>query len=398
LNDSLNQNLPRKKWWERVVAIVLIIIIIVFTGFAISYLKKSVKKPVRRPPQKITAFVETIPLKKEDVDLKIEGLGIVKAASEVSIKTEIPGKIVYLNERVYPGGHIKEGELIAKIDDREYKIEVARAEAAYNKAVADLRLEEGSQEVAKKEYELASKLNLIDNTSFVNLELALKKPQLLKAKADVSLALEELNLAKLRLTKTGIYAPYDILVLNKAASVGDFLSTNSEILTGVDLNEVWVEVKVPYENLKYLDIPNQYKKDVTVHILTDSNFEYKGKFLKVIPQVEETGLMAKILVSIENPFEYIESPVLVNSKVKAIFIGKTLRDIYKINLSFIRNEKDIYVVDEDKLLIKEITPIYVDNNYAYIKENIKENELLITTNIPNAVTGMPIKILNGSKK
>lgn len=398
MNNSLNQKLPVKKWWERVIAIVLIIIIIVFTAWAISYLKKSVKKPVRRPPQKITAFVETIPLKKEDVDLKIEGLGIVKAASEVSIKTEISGKIVYLNEKVYPGGHIKEGELIAKIDDREYKIEVARAEAAYNKSVADLRLEEGSQEVAKKEYELASKLNLIDNTSFVNLELALKKPQLLKAKADVSLALEELNLAKLRLTKTGIYAPYDILVLNKAASVGDFLSTNSEILTGIDLSEVWVEVKVPYENLKYLDIPNQHKKDVTVHILTDSNFEYKGKFLKVIPQVEETGLMSKILVSIENPFEYIEAPVLVNSKVKAIFTGKTLKDIYKINLSFIRNEKDIYVVDEDRLLIKEITPVYVDNNYAYIKENIKENELLITTNIPNAVTGMPIKILNGSKK
>lgn len=396
MSNSLNQKLPKKNWWERIIALTLILLIIILTAWTINYLKKSVKKPTRRPPQKMSAFVETIPFKKEDIDLKIEGLGMVKAANEVSIKTEISGKVVYLNKKVYPGGHIKEGELIAKIDDREYKIEVARSEAAYNKAVADLKLEEGSQEVAKKEYELASKLNLLDNTS-VNLELALKKPQLLKAKADVSLALEELNLAKLNLTKTSIYAPYDILVLNKAASVGDFLSTNSEILTGVDLNEVWVEVKVPYENLKYLDIPNQHKKDVTVYILTDSNFEYKGKFLKVIPQVEETGLMAKILVLIKNPFEYIESPILVNSKVKAIFTGKTLRDIYKISLSFIRNEKDIYVVDKDKLLIKEITPVYIDNNYAYIKENIKENELLITTNIPNAVTGMPVKVLNGNK-
>ncbi|MCB4204392.1 efflux RND transporter periplasmic adaptor subunit [Deferribacterales bacterium Es71-Z0220] len=389
-NNSMDY-LPKKKWWERLLAFALIIVIIALTFLAVRYLTTSKPKPKKKAPQQMKAVVETEKVAAGNFTLTIESFGIVKASDSLTLTPEISGKIIYLSDTVIPGNIIKKGTLIAKIDDTDYKNQVIKAEASLRKAEADYKLELGSSDVAKKELELAKNLNILDNSS-ADLSIALRKPQLLKAKAAVELAEAELMIAKNNLLKTSIYAPFDIVVTEKGTSLGSYVSPSSALLKGFNKNEVWIEANIPYYQLKFLDIENQKQKDVIITNLNDTTgYTFKGKFLKLLPQTESNGLLSKVLMKVDSPFKNLSNPLLVNNKVKVIFKGVTLKNVYRIKSEFIRDNNTLYIFKDKKLKIVKINILYSDENYTYIDAGLNDGDKIITTNIHNAIEGLQVE-------
>jgi len=389
-NNSMDY-LPKKKWWERLLAFALIIVIIALTFLAVRYLTTSKPKPKKKAPQQMKAVVETEKVSAGNFTLTIESFGIVKASDSLTLTPEISGKIIYLSDTVIPGNIIKKGTLIAKIDDTDYKNQVIKAEASLRKAEADYKLELGSSDVAKKELELAKNLNILDNSS-ADLSIALRKPQLLKAKAAVELAEAELMIAKNNLLKTSIYAPFDIVVTEKGTSLGSYVSPSSALLKGFNKNEVWIEANIPYYQLKFLDIENQKQKDVIITNLNDTTgYTFKGKFLKLLPQTESNGLLSKVLMKVDSPFKNLSNPLLVNNKVKVTFNGVTLKNVFRIKSEFIRDNNTLYIFKDKKLKIVKINILYSDENYTYIDAGLNDGDKIITTNIPNAIEGLQVE-------
>ncbi|UOD34145.1 efflux RND transporter periplasmic adaptor subunit [Deferribacteraceae bacterium V6Fe1] len=383
--------LPKKKWWERLLAFTMIIVIIALTFFTVRYLTTSKPKPKKKAPQQMKAVVETDKIVAGNYTVIIESFGIVKASDSLTLAPEVSGKIIYLSDAVIPGNIIKKGTLIAKIDDADYKNQVLKSEASLKKAEADYKLELGSSDVAKKELELAKNLNILDNNS-VDLSIALRKPQLLKAKAAVELAEAELMIAKNNLLKTSIYAPFDIIVTEKNTSLGSYVSPSSPLLKGVNKDEVWVEASIPYYQLKFLDTENQKHKDVLITNLNDTNgYTFKGKFLRLLPQTESNGLLAKVLVKVDSPFKNLSNPLLVNNKVKVIFEGVTLKNVFRVKSEFIRDNNTLYIFKDNKLKIVKINVLYADESYAYIDAGLNDGDKIITTNIPNAIEGLQVE-------
>lgn len=386
-------HLPKKTWWERLLAFILIIITIGLTFYVIQYMKNSKPKTAKKPPQAIKGVVEVINIPKKDVTLTVEGLGYIKAASEIVLKSEVSGNILYLNENIIPGHFLKKGDLVAKIDDSDYKIILMQKQANYEKALADLEIEKGSQEVARKELNLAKTIGILDNTSSDN-SLTLRQPYLNKALAAVKLAKAEVALAENNLNKTNIYAPFDIVVTEKYVSEGTYLSNQSQILKGSYQHEVWAEISIPYSVLKFLDIENQNRKDVLIRLTNDSaETIFKGKFVKVIPEIEQNGLMTKILVSVKDPYSFNNKPLLLGSKIKATFQGVTLKGIYKVTSSYIRDNKKVFIADNNTLKIKDVNIVYEDDSYAYIDNGLTDNDLIVINNLSNAVENMPLQII-----
>lgn len=384
--------LPQKTWKERLLAFILILGVIFVTLFAVNYLKSTKPKTTRRPPEAIKGIVNAVQVKKEDVLLQVEGLGYIKPASEIVLKSETLGKIVFLNENIVPGYFLKQGDLIAKIDDSDYKTTLLQKKANYEKALADLEIEKGSQEVARKELNLARSLNILDNSS--ESALVLRQPYLKKALSAVKLAEAEVELAKNNLSKTSIYAPFDMIITEKYVSEGSYVSNQSQILKGSYQHEVWGEISIPYNMIKFLDIENQTKKDVLISVANDnSQTSFKGKFNKIIPEIEQNGLMAKVLVTIKDPYLVKNKPLLIGTKVKAIFSGVKLKNIHKLNNNLIRDNNKIYISDNSTLKIKDIHIVYQDENYTYVDSGITDNSLIITSTLSNAVENMPLKIV-----
>ena len=82
------------------------------------------------------------------------------------------------------------------MDARDYELAVTQKQSQVVNADYNLKLELGHQEVAKREWSL---LNGSKPAKSSDLELALRKPHLDKAKADLAAAKAELKQAKINL-------------------------------------------------------------------------------------------------------------------------------------------------------------------------------------------------------
>lgn len=80
----------------------------------------------------------------EDARVMIESHGEVRAPNTVDIAPEIPGKVVYAHPRLERGGVIREGEILFRIDPRDY-------EAARDEILARIRELENTVSRLKRE-------------------------------------------------------------------------------------------------------------------------------------------------------------------------------------------------------------------------------------------------------
>ena len=129
----------------------------------------------RRPPQREARLVRTREVKVRSHPITIHAMGTVIPASEVKLVARVSGQLTDVNSDLIPGGHLSRGEVLATVDQSDYRLAVKEAKAALRQAeltceerelaiaqrtnqVAqaqkNLILEKAQQEVARSEYEL----------------------------------------------------------------------------------------------------------------------------------------------------------------------------------------------------------------------------------------------------
>jgi len=210
--------LPRRTWRQRLLALGLIILLLL-AGFVISrYLLKTRPQAQRKAPKKMEALVRVIKVMPTHENARIEAPGRVIAARQITLKVRVSGEVTYLHPDFIPGGVIKKGEILLKLDDVDYQLELRRKEDALALAEADLRIEEGSQTVALKEWELITSLS--DDIDTSSRDLALRKPHLIKAKVRITSAETALDRARVDLERTVIRAPFNLVVRDENIDLG----------------------------------------------------------------------------------------------------------------------------------------------------------------------------------
>src|SRR5690606_12797267 len=123
--------------------------------------------------------------------------------------------------------------------------EVSQAEVA-------LRVERGTQRVAKREWE---KFASDTPEAQENRDLALREPQLRAAEIALDAAKSGLDKARLDLDRTSVEAPFDGVVLSEDVGVGMVVGPQSQLGRFVATDEFWVTVSVPASSLSRLTMP-----------------------------------------------------------------------------------------------------------------------------------------------
>ena len=90
---------------------------------------------------------------------------VITRAKYITVGTKILGQIV--REPIEEGRHVKKGDLLAQIDDRDYKAQLEQAVADYELAIANLKLENAKlvrmQALFKQGYESQNDLDVAVN-------------------------------------------------------------------------------------------------------------------------------------------------------------------------------------------------------------------------------------------
>jgi RND family efflux transporter MFP subunit len=146
--------------------------------------------------------------------------GKVSANQEVDLSFEVPGKLAEI--KVKKGDQVKQGALLARLDDRDYRNDLDSAEAELKRAQA--------------QYERVKEAAAVQ---------AVSQQDLTDAKAAYDKALATVRIKKKALEDTKIYARFDGVIANRFVENFENIQAKQPILSLQDVKNVEIRVNVP---------------------------------------------------------------------------------------------------------------------------------------------------------
>ncbi len=199
--------------------------------------------------------------------------------------------------------------------------------------------------MARQEWELInSKSGEVDDSS---IDLALRKPQLEKVRAVIDSAATDVERVKVDLERTIIKVPFNAIVEQKNIDIGSQVTTQSTIATLVGTDAFWIEVSVPVESLGWLKLPENGEKGSAVRVVAEQGSSYPGRIIKLLPGVDQDGLMARLLIEVDDPMglQSGNRPLLLGGFVRAAITGKQLSDVFQVPRAALKDGERVYTVN-----------------------------------------------------
>ncbi|MFW6197739.1 MAG: efflux RND transporter periplasmic adaptor subunit, partial [Myxococcota bacterium] len=297
----------------------------------------------------------------------------------------------------------RKGERIIRIDARDYALALEARRADVSRARLELKLERSRQEVAKREWD---KFGTPEEQQTDGGTLALRDPQVKTAAVAVDSARSAYDQAKLNLEKTLLKAPFNALVMQENVDEGQLVGPQTQVATLVGTDRFWVQVSAPVEALPHIRTPDRESGEggSEARIWQDvggQRVERTGRVLKILPDLDQGGAMARILVGIDDPLGLEESedeseqPLLLNSYVNVEIDAPPLEDVIEIPRTALRDGRHVYVMDEaGKLRIREVQLAWRRPDSVLVRSGLEDGEQLVVSRIPAPVEGMDLRTAN----
>lgn len=383
----------------RLVLQISIPLIVLAVGVSVGLYLKSRKPEFKRKPVVPQATpVEVVKIEPKKWTSTIHAMGTVVPDRKAALKAQVSGEVTGVAKAFVTGGMVKKGAVLLTIDSSDYQIEFEKAQSDLDKAVSDLAIEQGSQQIAKEELKL---INEVTSENVEATDLALRKPQLLQAQAAVKTARANLDKARLNLARTKIRAPFNALVLEKNVEQGEVVTTSQALGTLVSIDAFQVQAHVPPDRLWAFEAGEKNGSRATIHSRY-SQQSWDAKVIRTTGTIGESTRMAGIILSVPDPLGFMsgdrKKPLLLSDHVDIRIMGKEYADVFVLPRNLLREGDTLWIFSNGKLEIRKVAILWKENGYLLVSKGIQASDQIITSNIPAPVNGMAVQIVSGQDK
>lgn len=222
--------------------------------------------------------VEGTRVRRDTFVLWIDAEGRAEARRRATVRAEVAGAVTEL--RVREGERVGEGELLVRFDSTSSALDVRKAEAAYQRALADFR----------------TRMLGTDGMGLTEEEREERRRQA-RVRSGVTQAEVDLEKARYELSKTRIHAPFAGRVANLSVSRGARLEARDSVATILDLSRVEVDVDVLQQQAPHLE-PGRRARVRFTALRGDT---FPGRVATINPMVDEETRTVRITVRLRNP-------------------------------------------------------------------------------------------------
>jgi RND family efflux transporter MFP subunit len=251
--------------------------------------------------------------------------GYVTPRRRATIAAKITGRVtgVFFDE----GTHVRQGQLLATLDDSDVKraLESAKADReSAQAAIADyvVQLKNAKIQLGRAEQLQKAGVSTQENLDNASMSADSLTAKIALAKQQVAGSDARIREAQQAVDNTVIRAPFDGIVVSKDAQVGEMVSpisagggfTRTGISTIVDMNSNEIEVDV---NESYIArvLPNQ---PVTATLDAYPDWQIPCKVRTVIPTADRQKATVKVRIS----FLKLDPKILPDMGVKVAFLSE----------------------------------------------------------------------------
>ena len=346
-------------------------------------------------------LVQTGTAERQPTTYYVESRGTVSPRTQTTLVSEVSGQIVEVSNAFVRGGFFNEGDLLMRVDPRNYETALKTAEAEV--ARVKTRLE---QEQALAGYALQDWQRLKQNVQETPAPsaLALRRPQMNEVLADLASAEARLEKAEEDLSRTSILAPYDGLVTEKRADVGQFINAGSALASTIAVDFAEVRLPLSLQDLKFVDLPNESPETyLDVELASSIGGESKTWTAKIVRSegvIDSTSRVIYVVAQVEDPYDLEGNGInalRIGSYVTAKIRGKEAGMIFAVPRHAVRDDSTMWLVDgESKIFPRTVTVVRTDDKNAYVTDGLNEGEIYCITAIDKPLPGMKVRFDGGN--
>ena len=351
----------------------------------------------RQPRPRQARLVEVTPVAVSSERASVAAMGVVVAAREIAIEPEVMGRVVEVSPEFAPGGRFAQGEVMLRVDPRDYELALRQRESDLARARATLQLEEGNQSIARREFEI-----LGESIRDEDRDLVLRKPQLDSVRAEVAAAEAALAEARLHLARATVRAPFDALVRARSVELGARIAPGTPVATLVATDTYWVELALPVSQLRFVALPRATGEPGAAVRLFDASAwgagaERTGRVVRLLGDLEPEGRMARLLVEVSDPLAMLPEnaglpTLLVGAYVRAEIEGAALDGVVALDRALLRDGDRVWVMnDQGELEIRAVEIAFRGSERVLVSAGLAAGERIVRSDLSAPVEGMPLR-------
>ncbi|MGK7313199.1 MAG: efflux RND transporter periplasmic adaptor subunit [Candidatus Longimicrobiales bacterium M2_2A_002] len=229
-----------------------------------------------------------------DLEIRVEAAGQIEPILVVEVKSKASGEITELH--VETGDEVEQGELLAEVDPRDVRNALAQAQA-------DLDVAEARVQIAQSQADRSRELREANVLTQQELEQSIL--ELANARAALTRAETNLELAQERMGDVTIRAPIAGTIIEKPVEAGTIISSASAnvsggttLMTMADLSTMQVRTLVDETDIGKVESGQVARVRVEAY----PNRTFDGRVYKIEPQavIDQNVTMFPVLVRLDN--------------------------------------------------------------------------------------------------
>lgn len=365
----------------------------VFVGLLNARRAPERKQRIAPPP-----LVEVIRVAREDTRLDVRSHGEVTARTETQLVAQVAGQIVEVAPALVSGGFFEKGEVLAKIDPRDYRVALTRAEARVAQERVRLAREEGEAKIARRDWEALGTGGKPD-------PLVVREPQLAEARASLESAEAEVDKARLDLARTEVAAPYAGRVRSKSVDVGQYVTPGAPLARIYAVDTAEIRLPIPRDEVGFVELPLSFRtgrEESGPGVALRAEFggrwwEWRGTIVRTEAEIDPSTRMVHAVARVEDPYgrhtERPGPPLAVGLFVEAEIEGRPARDVFVLPRAVLRGPGRVLVVDgESRLHFRDVDVLRLDGEQVVVRDGLEEGERVCASPLELAVEGMEVRV------
>jgi membrane fusion protein (multidrug efflux system) len=293
----------------------------------------------------------------------IRAIGSLQSDESVRIAPEIAGRIAAISFK--EGETVKQGDVLIKLDDSLLVAEVGDQEARFA--------------LAKSNYDRANQLGRTGNITDRARD---------EATAAFHSARATLELARVRLSKHTIHAPFSGVVGLRAVSVGAYIGIGTSIVNLEKIDMLKVDFSIPEFHLSAVSVGNS----IAVEVDAIPNKIFTGEVYAIDPMVDVNGRAVRIRARLTNADLELRPGLFARITIK----DPTEQTVVSVPESAIvprQGEMFVYRVANGKAVEMKVRVGKRDGGFVEVLDGIDANASVVITGQQRLRNGAEVDIV-----
>ncbi|MEM9348274.1 MAG: efflux RND transporter periplasmic adaptor subunit [Planctomycetota bacterium] len=312
--------------------------------------------------------------------------GRAEAAREVNLPFRVSGPLVSLPVDV--GDVVERGDLVARIDPRDFETDVRNAEGSLSRAKANLK---------QAQSELQRNLNIQSENAGAIAQATIdeSREEVAVAESDITALEASLQEAKDALKDTRLLAPFPGQVVATYIDNFETVQAGSPVIRLLDNTQIEFVINIPEALVGVAtDVTN-------IRVVFDAypDLEIPARISEVGTEASETTRTYPITLVMDQPKDVAILPGMAGrASADPIRDGETLASDIVVPITALASEPDgnrsaVWVIDPEsnKVAPRDVTVLSLSNTGYIISEGLERGEIVVTAGVSFLREGQVVK-------